>query len=274
MKIPFWKMHGAGNDFIMVDDRERTFPASDHPWIEATATRRFGVGADGVILIRPSDCSEADFRMVFYNPDGSEVEMCGNGARCIARLAADLGVAGQNMAFDTIAGLIHGEVHADSSVTIGLTDPFDWKFNQSIELFGQTYTYHQVNTGVPHVVIEMEDLAGMDIMKLGAAIRYHENFAPKGTNANFIQITGPDALTVRTYERGVEGETLACGTGMTACGLIASKLGKVSKPVKVTCAAGDVIEINYTEDGESAKNVTMKGPAVHVYRGELDYPAA
>ena len=271
MKIPFWKMHGAGNDFIMIDDRKETFPAKDNSWIAATAARRFGIGCDGVILIRKADSEEADFRMVFFNPDGSEVEMCGNGARCVSRLAAELGVAESKMAFDTVAGLIHGEYHGDNRVTIGMTDPFDWAFDQPIEIDGQIYTYHQVNTGVPHVVMEVPDLAALDIVRMGAAIRYHENFAPAGTNANFIEVTGPDSLTVRTYERGVEAETLACGTGMVACGLIASKQGKVTSPVKITCASGDVIEVNYTNTEDGATEVTKQGPAVHVFQGELEY---
>ena len=271
MNIPFWKMHGAGNDFIMIDDREKNFPASDHAWIAETATRRFGVGCDGVILIQPPDSAEADFRMVFYNPDGSEVEMCGNGARCVSRLAAEIGAAGKDMAFDTVAGLVRGTLNNDNSVTIGMTPPFDWAFDQPIEISGKTYTYHQVNTGVPHVVIEVDDLEDLDIMEMGSAIRYHEAFSPSGTNANFIQVTGANSLTLRTYERGVEAETLACGTGMTACGLIAAKLGKVSDPVQVTCKAGDVIEINFTNTEEGATEVTMKGPAVHVFQGELQY---
>ncbi|MFT5123556.1 MAG: diaminopimelate epimerase [Kiritimatiellia bacterium] len=275
MNIPFWKMHGAGNDFIMVDDRAKTFPVADRAWIASVARRRFGVGCDGVILVQPAD-DTADFRMVFYNPDGSEVEMCGNGARCVARLANDIGVAGAEMAFDTVAGEIKATVEGDQ-VTLQMTEPFDWAFDQSIDIDGTTYTFHQVNSGVPHVVVEVADVEAIDLMKLGAAIRYDARF-PKGTNANFIQITGPDALRVRTYERGVEAETLACGTGMVACGLIAGKRGRVTIPVKITCASGDVLEIAYEDAGEGAgegaAHVTLKGPAVHVFAGELDYPGA
>ncbi len=268
MKIPFWKMHGAGNDFIMIDDRERTFPVSDTAWIAGIARRRFGVGCDGVILVQPADAT--DFRMVFYNPDGCEVEMCGNGARCVARLANDLGIVGTGMVFDTVAGAIRATVDGDR-VTLQMTDPFDWAFDQSIEIGGELLTFHQVNSGVPHVVVEVDDVEQIDLLELGAGIRYNERF-PNGTNANFIQITGPDALCVRTYERGVEAETLACGTGMVACGLIAGKLGRVSCPVKITCASGDVLEVGYADADEGAVDVRLKGPAVHVFSGALDYP--
>ena len=270
MNIPFWKMHGAGNDFVVIDDRELTFPANDHDFIAHLGTRNFGVGSEGIMLIQPSD--DTDFRMRFYNPDGGEAEMCGNGARCIARLAHELGVAGPTMTFNTVAGTIGATIDGDQ-VTVEMTDPFDWTINGSIELLGTTYTYHAVNTGVPHVVIEVDDLENCDIVGLGAAVRYHENFNPNGTNANFIQITGADSLNVRTYERGVEGESMACGTGMVACGILMGKLGKVTAPVKVTCRSNALITINYEDDADSVKNVTMHGPATHVYRGSVDYPS-
>jgi len=264
--LPFWKMHGAGNDFILVDDRKGTFPCSDGAFIRDITHRRTGVGSDGVILIQ--DEPSADFRMRFFNPDGGEVEMCGNGARCVARLANEIGAAPKDMAFQTVAGLIRASVN-DGLVTLTMTPPKDWRLNFSLDIEGTTYTAHFVNSGVPHVVIEVEDVASVDLQRLGAAIRYHTAFAPAGTNANFIQVTGPDSLTVRTYERGVEGETLACGTGMVACGLIAGKLGRVSHPVRITCASGDVLSVDYTDAGDDAGDVRLTGPAVHVFQGHL-----
>lgn len=268
MKIPFWKMHGAGNDFILIDDRAGRFPADNRAYINRIAERRFGIGAEGVILIQPS--ASADFRMRFFNPDGGEVEMCGNGARCVARLASEIGAAPSRMKFDTVAGLIRADVDAAGEVTLVMTEPKDWVFNGTLSVAGQDYTYHFVNSGVPHVVIELPDLAKADIHGLGRAIRYHDAFKPRGTNANFIQITGPDSLSVRTYERGVEAETLACGTGITACGLIAGKLGKVTTPVRITCASGDVLRVGFTPTADGATSVTLTGPAVHVFRGEVE----
>jgi len=156
-------------------------------------------------------------------------------------------------------------------VQLVMTEPHSWSMNQRIHLSGRDYTYHFVNTGVPHVVIEVGDLAGTDVHGLGAAIRYHQIFAPKGTNANFIALRD-GAVHVRTYERGVEAETLACGTGMVACGLIAGKLGRVTAPVRVIPASGDVLEVNYRDTADGATDVTLLGPAVHVFRGTLAYP--
>lgn len=269
MKIPFWKMHGAANDFILVDDRAQLFPAHDGAWISAITARRTGVGAEGVLLIQPS--ASADFRMRFFNPDGGEVDMCGNGARCIARLAHELGAAPANMCIETPAGIVRAEARGDL-VQLVMTEPHSWRMNQSIELDGALYAYHFVNTGVPHVVIAVEDLAAVDVARLGAAIRYHAAFAPKGTNANFIQRRADGCLLVRTYERGVEAETLACGTGMVACGLVAGRLGLVTAPVTVIPASGDELEVNYTPSVDGVTNVTLLGPAAHVFTGVLEYP--
>ncbi|HMO51861.1 MAG TPA: diaminopimelate epimerase [Kiritimatiellia bacterium] len=267
--IPFWKMHGAKNDFILVDDREVTFPAEDAAWLAAIMSRRTGIGSEGVLLIQPS--TQADFRMRFFNPDGGEVDMCGNGARCIARLAHEIGAAPASMRMETPAGIVRAEARGDS-VQLIMTEPHGWRMHQSLDLFGHAFTYHFVNTGVPHVVIEVSDLPGTDVQRLGAGIRYHEAFAPKGTNANFIQLDGKGRLHVRTYERGVEGETLACGTGMVACGLVAGKLGRVSTPVKVIPASGDLLEVGYRDTPDGATDVTLLGPAVHVFQGQLRYP--
>lgn len=268
MKIAFWKMHGAANDFILVDDRQLTFPAADKAWMAAVGARRTGVGCEGIILIQPS--TQADFRMRFFNPDGSEVDMCGNGARCVARLAHDIGVAPARMRFETGAGMIAAEMVGDR-VRLEMTAPKDWKLNATLALSGGARSYGFVNSGVPHVVMEVDDLDKVDVATVGAAIRYHQDFSPKGTNANFIKVTGPDSLKIRTYERGVEAETLACGTGMVAAGLVAGRMGRVKAPVKITCASGDVIEVNYTLSGETAVDVTMLGPAAYVFTGELKY---
>jgi len=267
MNIPFWKMHGAGNDFVLIDDRAGTFPDQDHALVHSIARPKYGIGCEGVILIQPSE--SADFRMRFYNPDGGEVEMCGNGARCVARLANEIGAAPEEMAFDTVAGLIRAKVIAEDQVQLTMTAPKNWILNGELELDGEKRTFHFVNSGVPHVVMVVDDVEAVDVAKLGAALRYHDRFKPAGTNANFIQITGPDSLKVRTYERGVEAETLACGTGMVACGLIAGKLGLVRTPVRITCASGDVLGVDYVDTPEGADAVTLTGPAVHVFRGEI-----
>ncbi len=267
MQIPFWKMHGAANDFILVDDRALTFPANDGVWISAMAKRRTGVGAEGVLLIQPSDV--ADFRMRFFNPDGGEVDMCGNGARCIARLAHELGAAPAAMAIETKAGIVRAEARPDGRVKLIMTPPHDWRMNLALEVNGQPLTVHYVNTGVPHVVVPVDDATTVDVRRVGAALRYHEAFAPEGTNANFIIKDDDGNLRVRTYERGVEDETLACGTGMVASALIAGRLGWLLPPVCVIPLGGDLLEVNFTATSAGASEVTFLGPAEHVFQGVL-----
>lgn len=267
--FPFWKMHGAGNDFILLDDRAGKFPVSDGAWIARVAARRTGIGCEGIILIQPSD--KADFRMRFFNPDGSEVEMCGNGARCVARLASEIGAAPASMSIDTVAGLLRAEVKGDN-VRLHMTEPTNWRVGRTLDIDGRKFAYGFVNSGVPHAVVEVEDLAACDVQALGAKIRYHKEFTPAGTNANFIAVTGPSSLKIRTYERGVEGETLACGTGIVASALVSAKAGRVSAPVKVTAASGDVLTVDFKLSDGGASDVTLLGPAVHVFKGTVDYP--
>lgn len=270
MKIPFWKMHGAANDFILVDDRRMTFPAADRAWLARIMARRTGAGSEGILLIQPA-AGKAHFRMRFFNPDGGEAEMCGNGARCVARLAHDLGVAPAQMEFETLAGLVRAEVRGDR-VLLRLADPKDWRLDRALTIDGREVRYHFVHSGVPHVVVATDALDGVNVQDLGRKIRYHGDFAPAGTNVNFIQVTGPRALRVRTYERGVEAETLACGTGIVACGLIAGRLGLVQPPVSIAAASSDVLEVNYTLTESGATGVTLLGPAVHVFQGTLTHP--
>lgn len=267
MDFNFWKMQGAGNDFILVDDRQELFPCSETEWIAGICTRRTGIGCEGLILIRNS--SEADFRMRFFNPDGTEVEMCANGARCVARLAHEIGAAPSPMAIETIAGVLRAEIRDGDSVSLGLTAPKDWRLNRTFEIEGDQLTYHFVNSGVPHAVIEVDDLAGLDVCRIGRAIRRHDDFAPAGTNANFICRTGPDSIMIRTYERGVETETLACGTGIAASALVAARLNLVEPPVKVKAAGGDILTVDFRMTDETAEEVTLLGPARHVFTGTI-----
>jgi len=261
MVIPFWKMHGAGNDFILVDDRTGAFPADDETFRARLCDRRRGIGSEGLILIRPS--KEADFRMVFFNPDGTAADMCGNGARCAARLARELGAARADMRIETAAGLLRAEILPDG-VRLQLPTPTDWRMNLAAEWQGTPLTVHFVHTGVPHAVCLVENLDGFDVRAAGRFLRRHALFAPAGTNADFIRITGPDSLAIRTYERGVEDETLACGTGIVAAALVAERLGLAGGPVRVTAAGGDVLDVGLNP-------LTLAGPAEHVYRGEVDY---
>lgn len=267
--IPFWKMHGAANDFILVDDREQTFPAHDRDWLAQIVSRNTGVGSEGFILIQPSD--RADFKMRFFNPDGNEAEMCGNGARCVARLAHEIGAAPPTMSIETMAGVVQAELKGEI-VQLRMTDPTDWKMHQQLKANDTDITYHFVNSGVPHVVMETEEAKSVDLLTLGSTIRHHPAFAPQGTNVNFISLKGADTLRVRTYERGVEGETPACGTGIVASALIAGKLGRVGSPVRIISTSGNTLEVHFMLTEKGAEEVILMGPAVHVFEGIVRYP--
>jgi diaminopimelate epimerase len=267
MRLKFTKMNGAGNDFVMLDNRQNG-PALSTAAIARLCDRHRGVGADGLLVVEPA-VSGADFRMRYYNADGGEAEMCGNGARCFARYAARLVPNGGEVSFETIAGKITARLLAER-VQLQMSQPGPLALNEKLALDGTDYVVHSVNTGVPHAVVMVENLAGVDVLKLGAALRWHEHFAPKGTNANFVQKLGPGALAIRTYERGVEGETLACGTGVVASALVHHALTGEKSPLRVRVQGGDELEVGFDEENGAYRNVTLSGPADFVFEGEVD----
>lgn len=274
LPIPFTKMSGTGNDFIIIDHRRSFLNDIDLVgFVKAVCRRKFSVGADGLILIENSET--ADFRWRFFNGDGSAAEMCGNGARCAARFAFVNGIAPAAMRFQTVAGEIEAQV-TDGSVKIRLTSPENILLNRKIELAGNGIVLHSINTGVPHAVMLSENVGGVPVADWGRIIRYHEMFQPAGTNANFIQVLSEKALKVRTYERGVEGETMACGTGAVAAALVAGLLGRVTPPVEVTTSGGEQLVIHFTMAGEPGNTyldfdsgIFLEGPAHFIYDGQL-----
>jgi len=264
----FFKMSGSGNDFIVVDNRDgelasiKNMPA----FVQAVCRRKVSVGADGVILVESSE--RADFRWRFFNADGSEVEMCGNGGRCVARFAFLQGIAGERMSFETVAGIIDAEVRGDV-VKLRLTEPSALQAGRPVPVQGETLTVDSLNTGVPHVVTFVDDLDRFDVCRYGRELRYAEAFAPAGTNANFVTVTGPHSLSVRTYERGVEDETLACGTGSVASALAAAARGAVVSPVEVTVRSGEILTIHFEKIDGAFRNVYLEGRVRVVYEGLL-----
>jgi diaminopimelate epimerase len=227
--------------------------------------RKFSVGADGLFLLEPSQI--ADFRWRFFNADGSEAEMCGNGARCVARFAYMNGLAAARMRFETLAGIIDASV-ADTQVTIRMPAPHSLQLDIEVEAAGQGWTAHSVNTGVPHLVVFVDDLDRVDVDALGRTFRYHARFAPAGTNVNFVG-RGTERLAIRTYERGVEAETMACGTGATAAAVVAVARGLAASPVLLSTRGGVELCVKCSGDGTQAEHVLLRGPAHLVYRGEL-----
>ena len=268
LTFTFRKMHGAGNDFILFDDRSLTFPSHDRAWLSKLAARRTGIGSDGIILIQPSEL--ANFRMRFFNPDGQEAEMCGNGLRCAVRFATELGMGNRIVEVETAKGILKAELDG-TQVRTQMIVPTGWLSNLVVAVAGTRLVFHAVNTGVPHAVTEWPDLDRCDVFTLGRAVRHHHLFAPAGTNVNFMAVTGPHSLRVRTYERGVEGETLACGTGAVAAAFVAARLGRVVPPVQVETAGGYILTVDFTLRGSSAENVTLTGPAENVFDGTVTY---
>jgi diaminopimelate epimerase len=268
MTIPFTKMNGAGNDFVLIDNRsgQVRLEKSD---IVKICDRQRGVGADGILLLVPSRTGGADWAWDFYNSDGSTAEMCGNGARCFARFAQRAAGAREDLSFETGAGIIRARLH-DGRVTVNLTNPKDLRLNESITLASGAQPVHSLNTGVPHAVLFVPDADQAMVKNLGAEIRYHGHFAPKGTNVNFVQVLGPGHIRVRTYERGVEGETLACGTGVTASALIAARLHGFPSPVSVQVQGGDALEVSFREESGAFKDVHLTGPADFVFEGTIN----
>jgi diaminopimelate epimerase len=266
--IPFFKMSGAGNDFVVLDNRQAQVTGDLHRFSAAVADRKRGIGGDGVLLVEPSQ--RKDFRMRYFNADGSEADMCGNGGRCIARFANLVGAAGTQMQFENLAGDFQATVLPDGQVDLQMTLPHSMQLDMDLPVDGKVWKGHFLNTGVPHVVVPVDDLAKVDVFGLGKKLRFHEAFAPKGTNANFVQVTGPNSISVRTYERGVEDETLACGTGSVAAAILMARLGKVSSPVAVRTHGGDTLVISFKLKGDSAEEVFLKGQAEVTFQGQLE----
>jgi len=268
MTLDFVKMNGAGNDFILIDNRSGQLQLSSEQVVRLCHRQR-GIGADGLFLLVPNRSGRADWSWDFYNSDGSKAEMCGNGARCFARFIQRVAGAGDQTSFETIAGVITARFQGEL-VTVNLTAPKDLRLNEVIAGGGGKLEVHSLNTGVPHAIILVADANKAMVRQLGPEVRYHEHFKPKGTNVNFVQVLGPNYIRVRTYERGVEGETLACGTGVSASALVVSRLRQFTSPVKVEVQGGDVLEVSWTEAGAGFANVTLKGPAEFVFAGKIE----
>jgi diaminopimelate epimerase len=265
--IPFFKMSGSGNDFIIIDNRAAEVPEAHLNEIIIGASRRkLSVGADGLILIERSD--RVDFMWRFFNADGSPAEMCGNGARCAARFAFLHGIAGRRMAFETVAGVIEASVE-DDRVKIRMTDPTDLRTGYGVDLERARILVGSVNTGVPHVVTVVEDIEALDVVATGRRIRHHPDFAPAGTNANFVAVGDDGEIFIRTYERGVEDETLACGTGNVAAALILAHDRDLASPIPLTTRSGAKLIVHFKRRGERFTDVYLQGDARVIYRGEL-----
>ncbi len=270
--IHFYKMSGCGNDFIIIDNRSPVIQENDlNAFIVGICRRKMSVGADGVILIEKSDT--VDFKWRFYNSDGSLAEMCGNGARCVARFAYLNGITGPEMAFETLAGVVSASVSESGLVKTKMTDPLDLKLDRQLILKSGTVEVSSVNTGVPHAVMVVDNLDETPVKEMGKEIRFHPDFAPAGTNANFVAVQPDKIVAVRTYERGVEDETLACGTGCVASALITASKFALASPVTLLTRSGGYLRIYFKQHQNKFSDVYMEGDARLIYRAELSQEA-
>jgi diaminopimelate epimerase len=281
-KILFTKMNGAGNDFVILDKTKNKSISLSKQQISNICNRRKGIGADGVIIF--SSSKNSDFSMEYFNADGSTGSLCGNGARCAIQYASDTTkLKDGNAVFQANNESFSGEVIKHGIIKLEMKLPKKLKLNFRIKASSQLIKSHYADTGSPHVVIEIEDVLALPkdlnskyrniqnfpVIEIGKEIRYHKDFAPEGTNVNFVQVKNEEVL-IRTYERGVENETLACGTGAVASALVVSSLKNTSSPIKIKTWGGDELIIDFQKIGSRFEKISLTGPAKTVYSGEVD----
>ncbi len=266
MTLPFVKMHGAGNDFVMIDARDLGGePALDRARIAALCHRRTGVGGDGLILV---GCEpDGAVRMTYFNADGGEAEMCGNGARCTVAFAHARGLMGERGILATAAGPLEARVHGPTDIEVALPPFRDLATDLALDGAPAGQALHHCNTGVPHLVIPVDDIDAVDPATAGPPLRHHARFAPAGVNVNWVAPGAPGApWRLRTYERGVEAETLACGTGASATAAVLVRLGRAASPVAIQTRGGDLLHIDVDLDH---RRLSLRGPALVAFEGEV-----
>lgn len=257
MKLHFYKYQGTGNDFVMIDNRTLFFPKNDTALVRHLCDRKFGIGADGLILLEHDEAT--DFRMVYYNADGNQSTMCGNGGRCLVAFAHHLGIVGREVRFMAVDGLHLATINGEE-VSLEMTDV------RTVENF-EGYSF--LDTGSPHHVQLCERLEQLDVHKEGARLRYGK-YGEKGSNINFVEKLGDAHYAVRTYERGVEGETLSCGTGVTAVALAMYDRGETDRSTVKLRTQGGELKVSFIRNEEGYHKITLQGPAVNVFEGTIN----
>ena len=260
MQFTFYKYEGTGNDFIFIDNRQNQFPKTDVKLIEKLCDRRFGIGADGLILLEND--VETDFRMVYYNSDGNQSSMCGNGGRCIVAFAKSLNLINDQTTFLATDGLHQAFVLDNGIVSLGMKDVDEVKIESD---------YVFLNTGSPHHVMLVDDLDNNDVKVIGSKIRYSDLYGKAGSNVNFVKQLSKNHFRLRTYERGVEDETYSCGTGATAAAIAMNAIGKTNSNHIELDVEGGKLEVSFIKEGNVYTNVFLKGPATFVFEGEIEW---
>ena len=264
--LAFTKAVATGNDFVIIDNRRAPIKSLSQ-LAKKVCDRKRSIGADGLLIIEPS--KTCDFKMRIFNSDGSEAQMCGNGSRCIALYAAKKNITSSEMTIETLAGLLRASVKS-GIVKVMLTEPKDIRWNFCLMIHKCPYKLSFLNTGVPHVVHFVEDLDSIDVKNIGSHLRNHGEFSPEGTNADFVKVVGKNRIQVRTYERGVEDETLACGTGSVASALISADAEKMESPITVETRSGEKLKVYFDKVEGNFKNVYLEGKAELVYEGVIN----
>jgi len=268
-KLEFFKLSGSGNDFILFDNRKGMLPQGLPDLVKRICRRRFSIGADGVLVLEQSE--KADFGMRYFNADGGEVPICGNGAMCIAKFAQLLGIVGEEAVFESSDGVYRTKISGDS-VMVRLQEPSEVRLGFPLEIGEKTVKASSVNTGVPHLVLILGDVTKAPVLSWGRRLRHHPLFGPQGTNVDFVQVLDKKRLILRTYERGVEGETLACGTGAAAAALVSGWKGMVSPPVEVETKGGRILKVYFKISEEKAEDVWIEGKVESTFEGEITLP--
>lgn len=266
MEITFTKMVGNGNDFIVVDNRSGALSAEVYSAFARICQRKTSVGADGVLLMEKDP--ELPFSMRYFNSDGSEAEMCGNGARCIALYAHSKGIAPREMSFSSRAGVHTASVSANW-IRLKFTDPGEVRLDVPLVLNAERLVCHFLNSGVPHLVLFVENLPTLKVTEFGRGLRFHPELGPEGANVNFVQVIGDTSIKIRTYERGVEDETLSCGTGAVASAIVSHLKGKVQPPVEVSTQGG-LLRVDFQPLGGQVTEVYLEGEARIAYEGKIE----
>lgn len=264
MQTHFVKYSACGNDFILIDNRPGTFPIQPS-LITYLCHRQRGVGSDGLILLENS--AKADYKMRIFNRDGSEAEMCGNGIRCLLRFIHHCGIQGNHFMIETMHSVLKLSFQEDL-IAVDMANATD--FRRDIPLF--SWMAHHIDTGVPHLVIFCDHINNISLNEWGPKLRFHPLFAPGGANVNFAHLDANRIVHIRTYERGVEGETLACGTGATASALIAAQIYHLNSPVKVKVSSGDIVTITFEKHQSNLTNIRLIGPAYPIFSGTIAMP--
>ena len=267
MQLKFYKYQGTGNDFVMIDNRQNSFPKDNLNLIKKLCDRRFGIGADGLILLENDTIASnlatpTNFRMVYYNSDGNESSMCGNGGRCIVAFAKSLSIIDSETTFNATDGLHHASILENDYISLQMKDVTEVKIETN---------YVFMNTGSPHHVVMVDDLQNYDVKNNGSKIRYSDLYGKEGSNVNFVKQLSEDHFALRTYERGVEDETLSCGTGATAVAIAMNAVGKTTENNIFLDVEGGKLEVSFVKEGDTYIKVFLKGPATFVFEGEIEW---